>query len=151
MSAGVHVCPRKTVDLAGHRLPNTPKNFEFVQMPFADFVQRCSPQSFADRVELAPVLQEGERLYLRSVVEGSEAQKKASHLSDVFPEIAGDIRLPSGAVYEEEAYFSSVLRIASGDTQLWTHYDTMHNILIQVPAAPIPETRTPDSTACLDP
>lgn len=35
-------------------------------------------------------------------------------------------------VYNEDSYHSSVLRVASGDTELWTHYDVMHNMLIQV-------------------
>jgi len=41
-SVSVHVCASPTVDLAGHRAPNTPRNFVFRSMPFAEAVQRCA-------------------------------------------------------------------------------------------------------------
>jgi len=132
LAAGVHVCPFKTVDLAGHRKAGTRKNFHFVEMPFGEFIQRCAPEAFADMEPLAPVLEAGERLYLRSVATGPEAARTPSHLEEVFPELAADVCLPHGVLYEEGECHSSVLRVASGDTELWTHYDVMHNMLIQV-------------------
>ena len=47
-----------------------------------------------------------------------------------FPSIAGDIKYPP--LFSSEQFFSSVLRIGSANTQLWTHYDIMDNTLIQV-------------------
>ena len=38
-----------------------------------------------------------------------------------YPELAGDVKLP--VFFGHEKIFSSVLRISSADTQLWTHYD----------------------------
>lgn len=35
-------------------------------------------------------------------------------------------------LFSSEQFFSSVLRIGSANTQLWTHYDIMDNILIEV-------------------
>ena len=132
LAAGVHVCPQKTVDLAGHRRAGTRKNFHFVEMPFGEFIQRCAPSEFAHLPPLAPVVGAGERLYLRSVASGAEASRTPSHLSDTFPELAADVVLPHGVIYDADSYHSSVLRVASGDTELWTHYDVMHNMLIQV-------------------
>ena len=47
-----------------------------------------------------------------------------------FPSIADDIKYPP--FFSAEQFFSSVLRIGSANTQLWTHYDIMDNSLIQV-------------------
>ena len=47
-----------------------------------------------------------------------------------FSPIANDIKYPP--LYSSDQFFSSVLRIGSANTQLWTHYDIMDNILIQV-------------------
>ena len=132
LAAGVHVCAHKTVDLAGHRRAGTRKNFHFVEMPFGEFIQRCAPSEFEHLPPLAPVLGAGERLYLRSVATGAEASRTPSHLPDTFPELAADVVLPHGVIYDADSYHSSVLRVASGDTELWTHYDVMHNMLIQV-------------------
>jgi len=38
------------IDLAGHRSPNTPKNFEFRNMPFREAVERVE-ESSRDKVE----------------------------------------------------------------------------------------------------
>jgi ribosomal protein L16 Arg81 hydroxylase len=47
-----------------------------------------------------------------------------------FSSIANDIKYPP--FFSTDQFFSSVLRIGSANTQLWTHYDIMDNILIQV-------------------
>ena len=67
-SVSVHVCASPTVDLAGHRAPNTPRNFVFRSMPFAEAVQRCAGGgALGEAPALPPVMQAGERYYLRSV------------------------------------------------------------------------------------
>ena len=38
-----------------------------------------------------------------------------------FKELANDINFPS--LFEESKFFSSVFRISSPKTRLWTHYD----------------------------
>lgn len=125
MGAGVHRCESACIDLAGHRPPNTPKNFAFVQMGWREFVARASAvvEPATDGVD--------EHYYLRTVAEGAAAKREASHLSTLFPELAADVRLPAGVLYPPSAYHSSVLRIASAGTQLWTHFDTMDNALMQ--------------------
>jgi tRNA wybutosine-synthesizing protein 5 len=47
-----------------------------------------------------------------------------------FSSIANDIKYPP--LFSADEFFSSVLRIGSANTQLWTHYDIMDNVLIQV-------------------
>lgn len=139
----VHVCPSDTVDLAGHRCPNTPRNFEFRNMPFPEAVWRCAQSSERSTEvetcstpprEFEPILAAGEKYYLRSV--GVNARKDAADFPSLFPSLASECNLlpgsnPAGLV-ASEAYHSSVLRLASDDTQLWTHFDIMDNLLAQV-------------------
>ena len=122
------------VDLAGHRAPGTPRNFEFRKMPFGELVRRVSGTG----TDLSPVVARGERYYLRSV-----AKRAPAHLPSSFPSLGADLtpgavvpgdgnRDGDGTLYPEGAYHSSVLRIASPGTALWTHYDTHNNLLAQV-------------------
>ena len=103
------------VDLAGHRAPGTPRNFEFRKMPFGELVRRVSGTG----TDLSPVVARGERYYLRSV-----AKRAPAHLPFSFPSLAADLtpgavvpgdgnRDGDGTLYPEGAYHSSVLRIAS--------------------------------------
>ena len=48
---------------------------------------------------LEKVEHECERLYLRSVAPGEQADKMACHIHDVFPELISDIVLPHGELY----------------------------------------------------
>ena len=161
VAVSVHVCSSPTVDLAGHRTPNTPRNFVFKTMPFAEAVRRCAraSQDKAARASVAaaaegsdeasplpPLLQPGERYYLRSV--GLDPRKDTADFPSLFPELATEAWLlphaaaatdaAAGAAAERRplldgaAYHSSVLRLASDDTQLWTHFDVMDNALAQL-------------------
>lgn len=134
LTAGVHVCPSRAVDLAGHRSRNTPKNFRFVAMRWREFIQRAAglPPDGGDAPSHAPLLAEGERYYMRSVAEGKSAEKVPSDIGRIFPALAAEVRLPEGVLYTSEQFHSSVLRVASPDTALWTHYDVMDNALMQV-------------------
>ena len=206
-SVSVHVCPNAVVDLAGHRAPNTPRNFVFRSMPFAEAVWRCYGQGTDEAHQAAdgeahqaadgsdaaadegvqagataaavhpqprlppypPLLESGERYYLRSV--GSDPRKDAADFPSTFPELARECRLlpqpiederavtactsssddahsdatgahgvngvvgvnaRGGAIVRRASYHSSVLRLASDDTQLWTHFDVMDNALAQL-------------------
>ena len=91
---------------------------------------------------LAPLLAPGERYYLRSV--GINSRKEPADFSTLFPCLAAECRLlpspqhqgksgePAGDAAAASAplplidpalYHSSVLRLASANTQLWTHFD----------------------------
>ena len=140
----VHVCAAPTVDLAGHRPPNTPRNFVFKSMPFEEAVERCHAASPTDDANddssaaaHAPLLSDGERYYLRSV--GLDPRREAADFPKLFPQLATECSLlPHTSGDEDEplldraSYHSSVLRLASHDTQLWTHFDVMDNLLAQL-------------------
>ena len=50
-----------------------------------------------------------------------------------FPELARDVRLPSELWDDKEnALHSVVLRVSSPNVKIWTHYDAMDNVLIQL-------------------
>lgn len=66
--------------------------------------------------------------YLRAL--GNDARKDRAHFHEQFPALAADLLLPP--VFNSDDYFSSVLRISSRHCRLWTHYDTMDNVLVQV-------------------
>jgi len=56
--------------------------------------------------------------------------RDVSDISVQFPELYADLKIPK--LFPPSAFFSSVFRITSPNLQLWTHYDTCDNILIQV-------------------
>ena len=183
----VHVTESAVVDLAGHRAPNTPRNFVFRSMPFSEAVLRCSgvgggvgggngsgmggggdaravPREAAAEAavdaeekaaeekaaaeeaaaaaaeaaaQLEPLLGVGERYYLRSV--GLDPRKQAADFPATFPGLSRECALvptpaapAAPALLDRAAYHSSVLRLASHDTQLWTHFDVMDNALAQL-------------------
>ncbi|XP_069589733.1 tRNA wybutosine-synthesizing protein 5 isoform X3 [Ranitomeya imitator] len=72
--------------------------------------------------------EQDEKYYLRSL--GEDPRKDIADISKQFPELAEDIRIPE--FFEKDQFFSSVFRISSPGLQLWTHYDVMDNLLIQV-------------------
>lgn len=119
----VHVCPHETVDLAGHRAPGTRRNFEFRKMAFGEFFDRV--ENAAGASSLQPVIERGERYYLRSVDGNAATDLRRTH-----PELASALSL--SPVWPERDFHSSVLRISSANTTLWTHYDTHDNMLVQI-------------------
>lgn len=74
-----------------------------------------------------------ETFYLRSI--GNDKRgKEVANLKNDFPEIADDFIFPPFLPIDDHSshFFSSVLRIASPSFNLWTHYDVMDNILINI-------------------
>ncbi|XP_001635034.2 tRNA wybutosine-synthesizing protein 5 isoform X1 [Nematostella vectensis] len=112
----VHVCSEKGMDFIN-------KNFVYKTLPFNQFVMRASHSTQTD-----PFLAPEERYYLRSL--GDDPRKDISDIEEHFPNLARDLQVPE--FYPKEQFFSSVFRIASAGSQLWTHYDIMDNLLIQV-------------------
>ncbi|XP_059156601.1 tRNA wybutosine-synthesizing protein 5-like [Physella acuta] len=99
------------------------KNFLYRTLPFNDFVHRTFEEHhkhfFIDPTE---------KYYLRAL--GEDPRKDAADISVQFPQLAADLIVPK--FYEDGKFFSSVFRIASKGVQLWTHYDVMDNLLIQI-------------------
>ncbi|GFG29109.1 hypothetical protein Cfor_00276 [Coptotermes formosanus] len=100
------------------------KNFLYKTIPFEELVKRASTVA-CDQENLTS----GEFYYLRSL----GYDRRGRDIADIkkqFPNLANDIRIPD--FFEDSDFFSSVFRIASQGVQLWTHYDVMDNLLIQV-------------------
>lgn len=91
------------------------KNFKYVQQSFGDFLDLAAG---------------GAHLYLRSVSSEKPAQKPAV-LTEDFPEIANDFRLPPEISSPMKSFHSSALRISS-DVNMWLHYDVMANFYCQI-------------------
>ncbi|KAL5005656.1 hypothetical protein ScPMuIL_016814 [Solemya velum] len=99
------------------------KNFIYRTLPFSDFVRRAAEEKHNDFF-----ISETESYYLRAL--GDDPRKDIADIEHQFPKLAEDVTLPD--FFPREKFFSSVFRIASKRTQLWTHYDVMDNFLIQV-------------------
>ena len=112
----IHVSPVDKMDF-------TKKNFLYKTLGFNEFIKRCSRDSHDDYF-CSP----DEKYYLRSL--GLDPRKDTADIKSQFPSLADDLRFPS--FYKDECFFSSVFRISSRGTQLWTHYDVMDNILIHI-------------------
>uniref|UniRef100_A0A6G1SFI8 tRNA wybutosine-synthesizing protein 5 n=1 Tax=Aceria tosichella TaxID=561515 RepID=A0A6G1SFI8_9ACAR len=98
------------------------KNFRYKKCKFKDFSERLSEgRSNSDSI------------YLRSTHIDPKA-KKAAKIEEDFPAISDDLKPPNFIPFgqDNELYLSSVLRIASANVQVWTHFDTYDNILCQV-------------------
>ncbi|KAH9400689.1 tRNAPhe (7-(3-amino-3-carboxypropyl)wyosine37-C2)-hydroxylase [Tyrophagus putrescentiae] len=110
------------------------KNFRYETQNFGEFLQKCAHPDGDQQY-----------LYLRSI----GVDKRGRDVADIqkhFPQIADDLVMPPFANFctdidcEEEGttkctkrhLFSSVFRISSKELVVWTHYDMVDNILLQV-------------------
>ena len=91
------------------------RNFEYVTMPFGEFLSR---------------VEDNHPLYMRAV-SSSEPAVKPTNLAIDFPSIANDFKIPHELRDIQTSIHSSPLRI-SGPVRMWLHYDVMANILCQV-------------------
>uniref|UniRef100_A0A8C4WT87 tRNA-yW synthesizing protein 5 n=1 Tax=Eptatretus burgeri TaxID=7764 RepID=A0A8C4WT87_EPTBU len=112
----VHVAPSPFMDFLH-------KNFAYRTLPFNELMHRASEEKHADFF-----FNEDEKYYLRSL--GDNPRKDVADLKQQFPELAGDVTIPQ--LFPDEQFFSSVLRVSSASLHLWTHYDVMDNLLMQV-------------------
>ena len=101
----VHVSDVSTLDFVH-------KNFEYSKMSLQAFLKAT----------------ETENVYLRCL--GKDPRKEPASLPKSFPQLASVFKMPQ--VVEESKIFSTVLRVASEGLALWTHYDVMDNLLIQM-------------------
>lgn len=105
------------------RLNFLSKNFLYKTLAFDELIHRASRESNEDCFMCAD-----EKYYLRSL--GADVRKDKSDIQRQFPKLADDLIIPN--YFDQERFFSSVFRISSHGIQIWTHYDTMDNILIQI-------------------
>ncbi|KAH9523820.1 tRNA wybutosine-synthesizing protein 5 [Bulinus truncatus] len=99
------------------------KNFLYRSLPFPEFIKRAFEDEHVDYF-----IDQKEKYYLRAL--GQDPRKDIADVSVQFPQLSLDLKIPQ--VFDKEKFFSSVFRIASKGIQLWTHYDIMDNILIQI-------------------
>lgn len=112
----VHVSESPLMDFVG-------KNFFYKSLPFNELIKRASETEHSDYF-----ISRTEYYYLRSI--GSNPRKDVADIKQQFPKLAADILFPQ--FIPEDSIFSSVFRVASAGLSLWTHYDIMDNMLIQV-------------------
>ena len=73
----------------------------------------------------------GTMYYLRHVGESKNARSgRPALLHEDYPDLAPDFRLPP--LFEPDRLFSSVLRVSSARLRVWTHYDVLDNVYVQV-------------------
>ena len=105
------------------------KNFKYETLTGANFLNKVSESSEQEDEENVENF-----LYLRSL--GSDPRKFEPAMAlEQFPELAKDVRLPSelwGDRNDEAKLHSVVLRVSSAKVKIWTHYDAMDNVLIQL-------------------
>jgi tRNA wybutosine-synthesizing protein 4 len=107
------------------------KNFIFRHVSIHEMLQHC----FGSSDESKSTNSEKEFWYFRSV--GKNMKTDRSDFWADFPLLAQDVILPSGPDHVgwdvvRHNLHQSCLRINQANMQLWTHYDTMDNVLLQM-------------------
>ncbi|XP_075217355.1 tRNA wybutosine-synthesizing protein 5-like isoform X2 [Lycorma delicatula] len=100
------------------------KNFVYKTLLFDDFIKLSLVNSYSNVCDSSEMF-----YYLRSLSNERRGKKVANIISE-FPTISSDIKIPY--FFDENRFFSSILRIGSSGVQVWTHYDVMDNMLIQI-------------------
>lgn len=113
----IHVCENSKMDFLN-------KNFLYKTLPFDELIQRIH---MSEQREF--FIHSKEVYYLRSLGNDPRGKDVANFLEQC-PELAQDFKLPQ--FFDMNDLFSSVFRASSKGLELWTHYDVMDNILIQV-------------------
>ncbi|KAG8348646.1 Leucine carboxyl methyltransferase Cupin like domain [Trypanosoma vivax] len=116
----VHVAHRT------HLLDFVKKNFTFRHVPLADLLDHCGATQEKNKSD-----EDKEVWYLRSVA--SNMRNDRANFWRDFAGLRHDFSLPPAAAsHIEERMHQACLRISAPPLQLWTHYDTLDNVLCQV-------------------
>lgn len=100
------------------------KNFQYKTLSFDQLIKRSAEDLHEDYF-----ITNTEVYYLRSLGNDSRGREVAN-LDSHYPELCQDFKVPE--FLDSSTIFSTVLRVASKGVQLWTHYDVMDNLLVQV-------------------
>ncbi|CCW69476.1 unnamed protein product [Phytomonas sp. Hart1] len=104
------------------------KNFSFRHVPFQDFIQHMQDSTSYYRTHKK--LSE-ECWYFRSIATHMKSER--ANIWEDFKELGKDFCLPDGVrEYVTPRMHQSCLRINAAPLQLWTHYDAMENVLVQI-------------------
>ncbi len=117
IAAKVHVVDKDQVD----KMDFKSKNFKYDTIGMEELVDKVFDDT--DSSEKA--------YYLRWIGSDPRGQSKANFAQD-FPSLAADFQVPQDLFFPTEKFFSSVLRISSAGIRVWTHYDVMDNIYVQI-------------------
>ncbi|CAG0896160.1 unnamed protein product [Cyprideis torosa] len=133
--------PNERITLHVARIPTMDffaKNFEYRESSFQGLLDRM-------RLEQSGVETNcHEFLYYRSL--GADPRRDRADFTKSFPRLSTDITL---MMPTEERSFSSVFRMSTRGTQLWTHFDTCDNFLHQVVGTKHVTLWPPSSADCL--
>ena len=99
------------------RMDFVAKNFKYATVGLHELMSKAS----SDDQEL--------KYYLRSTSEDIRSKDAVLFHKD-FPGLASDFELPD--LFDQERLFSSVFRVSSPGIRVWTHYDVMDNVYVQI-------------------
>ena len=117
VQAKVHVVQKDHADKMDFRS----KNFKYQTIPMTSLIQKVFEKEEDDLA-----------YYLRWVGDDPRGQTKADFMTD-FPALSQDFEFDKFFnFFPQEKFFSSVLRVSSKDIRVWTHFDTLDNIYVQI-------------------
>jgi len=96
------------------------KNFKYEKIMFDEFLDLLGEQSCSSNPNQVT--------YLRST-STKNFRKDTANINVDFPEISNDIILNNSKSCHT---FSTIFRVSSNNTQIWNHYDTINNFLMQI-------------------
>ncbi|GAU91380.1 hypothetical protein RvY_03643 [Ramazzottius varieornatus] len=128
MASTVGHKPVSVHESSSNRLRFLKKNFTYVVLPFAEFIQKASCFSRAGCGDCAGDDCDRRYYYYRAVAD--DVRNTPSDFRRDFPSLSPDFTVPS--FLQPEKIFSCVLRCSSADLGLWLHYDVLDNVLVQV-------------------
>lgn len=111
----IHVVDKDQAD----KMDFKSKNFKYDTMEMNELVEKVFEGS------------DEKAYYLRWIGNDPRGQAKANFAQD-FPRLAGDFHFPKDLFFPDDKFFSSVLRISSPGVRVWTHYDVMDNVYVQI-------------------
>lgn len=115
--AKIHVVDKDQCD----KMDFISKNFKYDTVEMPDLIDKVFNANDQD----------DKAYYLRWIGNDPRGQSKANFHQD-FENLASDFQFSTQDFYSKDKFFSSVLRISSAGIRVWTHYDIMDNIYVQV-------------------
>ena len=114
--AKIHIVDKNQVD----KMDFKSKNFKYGTIDMTELIEKVFEN---ENDEMS--------YYLRWIGNDPRGQEKANFDQD-FPQLSEDFKLKEDLFFPQNHYFSSVLRISSPGIRVWTHYDVMDNVYVQI-------------------
>ena len=119
----IHVVDKNQVD----KMDFKSKNFKYDTIKMDELIEKV----FETNPSIHQEKSDDQAYYLRWVGDDPRGQIKTDFSKD-FPNLSADFDFPNNTFFPEEKFFSSVLRISSPGIRVWTHYDVMDNVYVQI-------------------